>query len=342
LNGGTDNVIAWGNKSKTLFTEVDAAGNVMLNVTFPSGEVAYRVIKVAPAALDHNLLRETAGLPPFVQTNVPSVVFVGPASGRASGGGAAEIAGTGFTGATAVSFGSSPAVSFKVNNDTSITARAPAGSGIVNVVVTGPQGSSPTRPTNELLDTASDASFASGTGSLKGENAGLALASAYARSGAFSLEVSPTQAGPLSTVTGQYPVAAGAQVAGSAWVLTPSGADQTSEVLTFYDSNGAPIATDQGPLTLSSTSTWTELSNAEVAPDGAAFVAVGVSDADPAGPLYVDDEALDGTPRYIYVGGSTITPSTPNLGPPLAIGAVLALLVFMAVMRAAHPRLRRR
>ena len=341
LNGGTDNVIAWGNKSKTLFTEVDAAGRVMLNVTFPSGEAAYRVIKVAPAALDHNLLRATAGLPAFVQTNVPSVVFVGPASGRASGAGTVEIAGSGFTGATAVSFGSSPAPSFKVNNDTSITARAPAGSGIVNVVVTGPRGSSSTTPINQLLETASDSSFASGTGSLSGENAEIELTSGYARSGAFSLEVSPTQTGPMTTVTGQYPVPAGAQVAASAWVLTPSGADQASEVLTFYDTNGAPIATDQGPLTLSSTSSWTELSNAQVAPDRAAFVAVGVSDADPAGPLYVDDEALDGTPRYVYVGGSTVTSSNSNLG-PLAIGAVLAFLIVMAVIGSTYPRRRRR
>jgi arylsulfotransferase ASST/IPT/TIG domain-containing protein len=341
LNGGADNVIAWGNKPKTLFTEVDADGHVMLNVTFPSGEVAYRVIKIAPAALDHDLLRATAGLPPFVQTNVPSVVFVGPASGRASGAGTVEIAGAGFTGATAVSFGSSPALSFTVNTDTSITARAPAGSGIVNVVMTGPRGSSSTAPTNQLLDTASDSSFASGTGSLSGENADIGLTSAYARSGEFSLEVSPTEAAPMTTVTGRYRVPAGAQVAGSAWVLTPSGADQASEVLTFYDTNGAPIATDQGPLTVSSTSMWTELSNAEVAPDGAAFVAVGVSDTDPAGSLYVDDEALDGTPRYIYVGGSTATSSNSGLG-PLVIGAVLALLLGIAVMRAAYPRLRRR
>jgi Arylsulfotransferase (ASST) len=331
LNGGTDNVIAWGNKAKTLFTEVDAAGHVMLNVTFPSGEAAYRVIKVAPSALDHDLLRATAGLPPFVQTKVPSVVFVGPAGGRASGAGTVEIAGSGFTGATAVSFGSSPAISFKVNSDTSITARAPAGSGIVNVVVTGPRGSSSTTPTNQLLDTASDSSFASGTGSLSGENADIGLASAYARSGAFSLEVSPTQAGPLSTVTGQYPVAAGAQVAGSAWVLTPSGEDQASEVLTFYSTNGAPIATDHGSLTLSSTRAWTELSNTEVAPEGAAFVAVGVSDDDPSGPLYVDDEALDGMPRYIYAGQPSVTASSPNLGPPIAIGAVLAFLIIVAI-----------
>jgi hypothetical protein len=68
LSGGTDNVIGWGFKLHTLFTEVDANGSVLLNVTFPNGEQAYRVLKVPTSALDRTLLRTTAGLPPFVGT----------------------------------------------------------------------------------------------------------------------------------------------------------------------------------------------------------------------------------------------------------------------------------
>jgi hypothetical protein len=64
LLNGTDNVICWGAKPTTLFTEVDASGNVLLNVTFPSGESVYRVEKVAPSALNLRYLRATAGLPP--------------------------------------------------------------------------------------------------------------------------------------------------------------------------------------------------------------------------------------------------------------------------------------
>jgi Arylsulfotransferase (ASST) len=71
LDGGNDNVIGWGDKANTLFTEVDAAGNVMLNVTFPSGELAYRVQKVGPSEIDHGLLRATAGLPPTVPPPTP-------------------------------------------------------------------------------------------------------------------------------------------------------------------------------------------------------------------------------------------------------------------------------
>lgn len=65
LDGGTDNVVGWGFKRNALLTEVDASGKVLLNVTFPNGDLAYRVIKVPPAYLDHNLLRQTAGLQRF-------------------------------------------------------------------------------------------------------------------------------------------------------------------------------------------------------------------------------------------------------------------------------------
>jgi len=87
LNGGTDNIIGWGFKLGTLFTEVDAAGDVLLNVTFPNGELAYRVVKVGPTALDHNLLRATAGLPPFAFTvdTDPTVSGTGATLGATEG-----------------------------------------------------------------------------------------------------------------------------------------------------------------------------------------------------------------------------------------------------------------
>src|ERR1700674_691973 len=76
LDSGNDNVIGWGFKAGALFTEVDAAGNVMLNVTFPVGQLAYRVQKVPLTAIDHGLLRATAGLPPAVPGTVPAAVPV--------------------------------------------------------------------------------------------------------------------------------------------------------------------------------------------------------------------------------------------------------------------------
>ena len=53
------------------------------------------------------------------------------------------ITGTDFSGATAVTFGSTAAASFTVNSATSITAVSPAGTGTVNITVTSPDGTSP-------------------------------------------------------------------------------------------------------------------------------------------------------------------------------------------------------
>ncbi|MDR3508545.1 MAG: IPT/TIG domain-containing protein, partial [Caulobacteraceae bacterium] len=79
-----------------------------------------------------------------VQASAPSVSGVSPTSGPAAGGTSVTITGASFTGATAVDFGSTAASSFTVNSSTSITAVAPAGSGVVDVTVTGPAGVSVT------------------------------------------------------------------------------------------------------------------------------------------------------------------------------------------------------
>ena len=66
-----------------------------------------------------------------------------PASGPSSGGTIVTINGSGFTGATGVRFGANPASSFRVVDDSSIQAVAPAGSGTVDVVVSSAGASTP-------------------------------------------------------------------------------------------------------------------------------------------------------------------------------------------------------
>ncbi|MGO4612744.1 IPT/TIG domain-containing protein, partial [Nocardia sp. 2YAB30] len=73
---------------------------------------------------------------------VPSLSSVNPTQGPSTGGNTVILTGTGLTGATGVSFGATPATSFTVNSDTQITAVAPAGTGSVQVTVTGPGGTS--------------------------------------------------------------------------------------------------------------------------------------------------------------------------------------------------------
>ena len=69
--------------------------------------------------------------------NAPTVTGVAPSSGPAAGGTSVAITGTNFTGASAVTFGGTPAASFTVNSATSITAITPAGTaGAADVSVT--------------------------------------------------------------------------------------------------------------------------------------------------------------------------------------------------------------
>ena len=71
---------------------------------------------------------------------------ISPNHGPTSGGTQVTISGVGFTGTSAVHFGTVPATSFHVNSNTSVTAVSPAGHGIVAVNLTTPVGTTSTIP----------------------------------------------------------------------------------------------------------------------------------------------------------------------------------------------------
>ncbi|MEU5853548.1 IPT/TIG domain-containing protein, partial [Saccharopolyspora shandongensis] len=74
-------------------------------------------------------------------TAAPVVTSVVPSLGPTTGGTVVTLAGAGFTGATGVTFGGTPATSFTVNSDSRITATSPARpAGVAQVVVAGPGG----------------------------------------------------------------------------------------------------------------------------------------------------------------------------------------------------------
>jgi hypothetical protein len=82
---------------------------------------------------------------------VPRVLSISTAYGPATGGTSVAIIGTGFTNATGVSFGATPAATVAVNNDNSITATAPAESaGTVDVTVTSAGGPSTTSAADQF------------------------------------------------------------------------------------------------------------------------------------------------------------------------------------------------
>ena len=88
----------------------------------------------------------------YVGAAQPVVTAVNPSGGSESGGDAVTITGSGFTGATAVSFGQANAPGLTVLSDTLITCVSPAAGGVgtVDVVVVTSQGASPTGPGDEF------------------------------------------------------------------------------------------------------------------------------------------------------------------------------------------------
>ncbi len=84
-------------------------------------------------------------------TYAPTAQSVTPGEGPAAGGTSVIIAGTGFTNATSVFFGSAAATGVVVNSDGQLTATSPAGSGTVDVTVTTPAGTSPATTGDQFM-----------------------------------------------------------------------------------------------------------------------------------------------------------------------------------------------
>jgi hypothetical protein len=130
---------------------------------FTATLVTYTVLASPPTVNPTLSLFDTHGNQIYNQSNsaylvlaagfVPAPRVAGVSPKSAPQGTTLAISGTGFTGATAVTFGRH-AASFTVNSDTSITAIAPAVStGSVNVIVTGPGGHSVRNPGDEFTFT---------------------------------------------------------------------------------------------------------------------------------------------------------------------------------------------
>jgi hypothetical protein len=153
--------------------EASITGNILANEV-PAAQLAAQrmssfsmVLSATPAPLGvpavtitGNVLVGTTGLPArpgtipsvlqswdVLNTVIPYVVppvvtGISPTSGKPTGGDSVTITGSGFTGATSVQFGTTPAAAMTVSSDSQITATSPAGSNTVDVTVTTPAGAS--------------------------------------------------------------------------------------------------------------------------------------------------------------------------------------------------------
>jgi len=103
----------------------------------------------------------------------PTVTGISPNTGSTVGGATVAITGSAFTGATAVDFGSTPATTYTVRNDDSITATAPAETaGTVDVTVTTPVGTSATGPADTYTYTPQPAPSVTGLSPGQGPDTG--------------------------------------------------------------------------------------------------------------------------------------------------------------------------
>ncbi|WP_328327891.1 MULTISPECIES: IPT/TIG domain-containing protein [unclassified Streptomyces] len=99
-----------------------------ISAQVPPGTGAVNVTVRTPGGLSNAVT--------YTYAPTPTLTSIAPGQGPVSGGTTVILTGTGLTGATAVTFGSTPATSFTVNSATRITAVTPAGTGAVPVTVT--------------------------------------------------------------------------------------------------------------------------------------------------------------------------------------------------------------
>jgi PKD repeat protein len=291
---------------------------------------------------------------------LPTVTSISPATGPTSGGTSVAITGTGFTGATAVTFGSTPATSFTVSGDTSITATSPAGSaGTVDVTVTTPGGTSPTSSADKFTYTIPITAIGAITGTPRvgsvltagaltpsGATAtyqwqrSLTSGGTYtAISGATSTTYTPV-AGDIgyyievvATGTGSYSGTVTSAYAGPVTTIpitaigAITGTPQVGSVLTAgaLTPSGA-TATYQWQRSLTSGGTYTAISGATsttytpVAGDGGYYIEV----------VATGTGSYTGTVTSVYVGPVTAIPvtaigaitGTPQVGSVLTAGAL--------------------
>ncbi|MEU7628764.1 IPT/TIG domain-containing protein [Nocardia sp. NPDC049220] len=129
--GFTDPLTVKFGNTATVFT-IDSA--TQITAVAPAGTGTVQVTVTGTGGSSNGVAYTYAG--------APTLTTVTPNVGLALGGTPVVLTGTGLSGATAVTFGAVAATSFTVLSDTQIAAVAPAGTGTVQVTVTGPGGTS--------------------------------------------------------------------------------------------------------------------------------------------------------------------------------------------------------
>ncbi|MGK8508114.1 beta strand repeat-containing protein [Nocardia asiatica] len=263
----------------------------------------------------------------YTYVPAPTLASTVPDSGPETGGNTVTFTGTGFTGATAVNFGATPASSFTVVSDTQITATAPAGTGTTAVTVTTAGG-----PSDGVLYTylpaPALAAIVPGTGPETGGNTVTLTGTGF--SGTTAVRFGATPAASFIVVSDtEVTAVAPAGTGTAAATLTTLGGTSGSRPYAY-----APVPTlasvdpDSGPETGGNTVTLTGtgLTGTTAVRFGgvpAAFTVISDSrisaTAPPgAGPVGVTVTTAGGTSNsigYAYVPAPTLATVVPDSGP---------------------------
>ncbi len=126
--------VAFGGVPAPSFTVVSATKLTTVAPAHAVGPVDVTVTGVAGTSLGGTAAR-------FTYARVPTITGLSPARGPVSGGASVAIHGTGFTGATVVTFAPTPAAAFTVVDDSTVVATTPPhAAGVSAVSVTTPRG----------------------------------------------------------------------------------------------------------------------------------------------------------------------------------------------------------
>jgi hypothetical protein len=209
--------------------------------------------------------------PTSTQQALFGISGIAPASGPNAGGTSVTVTGSSFTGATEVRFGATPATRFTVDSDSTITAVAPAGTGVVDVAVTAPAGTSNAVAYTYALSLSGAHTFDTDTGLLDG--AAVPAGSQFS-GGAWTLT------GGFELVTGATLTISGSQP----FVLDAAGSVSIDGTVDASGADGVPggVAGSGGTVQLSAGSTLTVSGSIDCS-GGAGSVGAGPGGAGGAG-----------------------------------------------------------
>ncbi|WP_456791506.1 IPT/TIG domain-containing protein [Bradyrhizobium sp. USDA 4506] len=305
----------------TSAARITANSATSLTVTSPAGSGVVDVTVTTPGG--------TVSPGRFSYVGAPTVTSLSPTSGPEAGGTVVTISGTNLANASAVKFGASAATSFTVNSATSLIATAPAGTGVVDVVVTTPGGTSATSAADQY--TYAPAPTATSLSPTSGPEAG-----------GTSVTITGTNlANTISVWFGPNMARITAKSATSITTITPRGTGTVDVVVNNpggrvspgrFSYVGAPTATSLSPTSGPEaggtvvTISGSNLANASAVTFGASAARITANSAtsltvtSPAGTGVVDVTVT--TPggtvspgRFSYVGAPTATSLSPTSGP---------------------------